>query len=81
MTAHTLPTQPHPLGVTIGQVYEDPRGKIGRTGKREHVFTVRAGRWVRGAGEEVRTFRYWTREEAETAREELVSNLTSALAH
>jgi hypothetical protein len=46
---------------------------IGRDGTREHVFTVRAS-------EEVQTFRYWTREEAETAREELVSKMTSALA-
>lgn len=54
--------------MTVGPVYEDPRGRIGRDGSREHLFTVVSGDFVRN-------YRFQDAEAAEAAREAAIAAL------
>jgi len=49
----------------VGAVREDPRGKINRGGEVEHIFSIRAGDFIRIVRSE-------NREKAEAARDKLI---------
>ena len=57
--------------VTYGNVFEDPKGKIDRNGSREHIFRETV---VVEDGTKYHTFhRFWTKEEANKARERMAA--------
>jgi len=57
--------------VKIGDVHEDPRGKVNQGGSREHIFTV----WT--SAHSLKVMRFPNREAAEKAREQLAGRARS----
>jgi len=49
----------------IGDVHEDPRGKVNQGGSREHIFTV----WT--SAHSLKVMRFPNREAAEAARDKI----------